>query len=67
MSITAKIAATVAGSILVLGAAVVPAAASSSAAADAAAGRAAGPVQGAWLTGLPGTIANVAGDVIACC
>ncbi|MFK4271255.1 hypothetical protein [Streptomyces milbemycinicus] len=64
MSITAKIAATVAGSVLVLSAAVVPAAASSS--------TAAGPVQGAWvqgawLTGLPGTPANVAGDVISCC
>ncbi|MEU5106506.1 hypothetical protein AB0H07_30250 [Streptomyces sp. NPDC021354] len=67
MSITAKIAATVAGSVLVLSAAVVPAAASSSStAADAAAGTAAGPVQGAWLTGLPGTAAKVAGDVYCC-
>ncbi|MFD8377908.1 hypothetical protein ACFV2X_04905 [Streptomyces sp. NPDC059679] len=64
MSITAKIAATVAGSVLVLSAAIVPAAASSS--------TVAGPVQGAWvqgawLTGLPGTTANVAADVPACC
>ncbi|MDW6062500.1 hypothetical protein SAZ11_36310 [Streptomyces sp. FXJ1.4098] len=67
MSITAKIAATLAGSILALSAAVVPAAASSSTAAAASAGTAAGPVQGAWLTGLPGTTAKAAADVPACC
>ncbi|MFI0727630.1 hypothetical protein [Streptomyces sp. NPDC021225] len=66
MSITAKIAATVAGSVLVLSAAVVPAAASSSTAAASQTGTAAGQLEGAWLTGLPGTAAKVAGDVYCC-
>ncbi|MEU0809888.1 hypothetical protein [Streptomyces sp. NPDC005970] len=67
MSITAKIAATVAGSVLVLSAAVVPAAASSSSTAAASqTGTAAGQLEGAWLTWLPGTAAKVAGDVYCC-
>ncbi|MES4906026.1 MULTISPECIES: hypothetical protein [unclassified Streptomyces] len=65
MSIGAKIAATLAGSVLALSAAVVPAAASSSTAAAASAGTSAGPVQGAWLTGLPGTA--VEADTPVCC
>ncbi|MDX3233363.1 hypothetical protein [Streptomyces sp. ME19-01-6] len=67
MSITAKIATTFAGSVLVLSAAVVPAAASPSTAAAASAGTAAGPVQGAWLTVPPGTTAEAATDVPICC